>query len=141
MAEQRERWRLRFAGGSSRRSRLRPAIGALGRWLRVAGLLAASPVRDRLGRGDGAVRTSRRPERGGGWSCTRHPRTGEEGHVNLLFLGDSITQGWQDNEVWKRYYGPRNAANFGIGGDRTQHVLWRIRTASSTASSRRAWCS
>ncbi len=28
--------------------------------------------------------------------------------------------------VWKRFYGPRNAANFGIGGDRTQHVLWRI---------------
>jgi lysophospholipase L1-like esterase len=48
------------------------------------------------------------------------------GHVDLLFLGDSITQMWNDNEVWKRFYGPRNAANFGIGGDRTQHVLWRI---------------
>ena len=50
----------------------------------------------------------------------------KQGHVDLLFLGDSITQGWNDNEVWKRHYGPRNAANFGIGGDRTQHVLWRI---------------
>ncbi len=50
----------------------------------------------------------------------------KQGHVDLLFLGDSITQGWNDNEVWRRYYGPRNAANFGIGGDRTQHVLWRI---------------
>jgi lysophospholipase L1-like esterase len=50
----------------------------------------------------------------------------KKGNVDLLFLGDSITQGWNDNEVWKRYYGPRNAANFGIGGDRTQHVLWRI---------------
>lgn len=46
--------------------------------------------------------------------------------VDLLFLGDSITQGWGDNAVWKRHYGPRNAANFGISGDRTQHVLWRI---------------
>ncbi len=46
--------------------------------------------------------------------------------IDLLFLGDSITQGWNNNEVWKRFYGPRNAANFGIGGDRTQHVLWRI---------------
>ncbi len=46
--------------------------------------------------------------------------------VDLLFLGDSITQGWGGNAVWKRHYGPRNAANFGIGGDRTQHVLWRI---------------
>jgi lysophospholipase L1-like esterase len=50
----------------------------------------------------------------------------KQGKVDLLFLGDSITQGWNDNEVWKRFYGPRNAANFGIGGDRTQHVLWRI---------------
>ncbi len=48
------------------------------------------------------------------------------GHVDLLFLGDSITQGWHENDVWKRFYGPRRAANFGIGGDRTQHVLWRI---------------
>lgn len=46
--------------------------------------------------------------------------------VDLLFLGDSITQGWGDNATWNRHYAPRNAANFGIGGDRTQHVLWRI---------------
>jgi beta-glucosidase len=50
----------------------------------------------------------------------------KQGAVDMLFLGDSITQGWHDNEVWKRFYGPRKAANFGIGGDRTQHVLWRI---------------
>jgi lysophospholipase L1-like esterase len=46
--------------------------------------------------------------------------------IDLLFIGDSITQGWSNNEVWQKSYGPRNAANFGIGGDRTQHVLWRI---------------
>lgn len=50
----------------------------------------------------------------------------KQGNVDLLFLGDSITQGWGDNDVWKRFYGPRHAANFGIGGDRTEHVLWRI---------------
>jgi lysophospholipase L1-like esterase len=58
----------------------------------------------------------------------------KQGHIDLLFLGDSITQGWAfhdkdghgPSEVWDRYYGPRHAANFGIGGDRTQHVLWRI---------------
>lgn len=49
-----------------------------------------------------------------------------KGDIDLLFLGDSITQGWNHNEVWKRHYGPRKAANFGIGGDRTQHVLWRL---------------
>jgi lysophospholipase L1-like esterase len=48
------------------------------------------------------------------------------GGIDLLFLGDSITQGWFDNPVWQRFYGPRRAANFGIGGDRTQHVLWRL---------------
>jgi lysophospholipase L1-like esterase len=51
----------------------------------------------------------------------------QEGNVDLLFLGDSITQGWNGaKKTWDRFYGPRNAANFGIGGDRTEHVLWRI---------------
>jgi lysophospholipase L1-like esterase len=51
----------------------------------------------------------------------------QEGSVDLLFLGDSITQGWGGaRKTWDRFYGPRKAANFGIGGDRTQHVLWRI---------------
>jgi lysophospholipase L1-like esterase len=50
----------------------------------------------------------------------------KKGPIDLLFLGDSITQGWNENTVWQRYYGSRHAANFGIGGDRTQHVLWRI---------------
>jgi lysophospholipase L1-like esterase len=50
-----------------------------------------------------------------------------EGNIDLLFLGDSITQGWGGaQKTWGRFYVPRKAANFGIGGDRTQHVLWRI---------------
>lgn len=50
----------------------------------------------------------------------------KEGKVDLLFLGDSITQGWGGNPVWQKQYAPLNAANFGIGGDTTQNVLWRI---------------
>ena len=50
----------------------------------------------------------------------------KEGPVDLLFLGDSITQGWGENETWKKLYAPRRPANFGIGGDTTQNVLWRI---------------
>jgi beta-glucosidase len=50
----------------------------------------------------------------------------KQGDVDLIFLGDSITQGWANNEVWKKYYGERKAVNMGIGGDRTQHVLWRL---------------
>ena len=50
----------------------------------------------------------------------------KQGDVDLIFLGDSITQGWNDNEVWKKHYGHRKVMNAGIGGDRTQHVLWRL---------------
>lgn len=66
--------------------------------------------------------------REGGWMQLheKYVQRAKEGHIDLLFLGDSITQGWNDNEVWQRHYGPRHAANMGIGGDRTQHVLWRI---------------
>ncbi|MBN9517478.1 GDSL family lipase [bacterium] len=50
------------------------------------------------------------------------------GGVDVLFLGDSITQGWEGNgkAAWKEHFEPLTAANFGIGGDRTEHVLWRI---------------
>lgn len=48
--------------------------------------------------------------------------------VRLAFLGDSITQGWEGRgeEVWKKYYTDHNAINLGIGGDRTEHVIWRL---------------
>jgi lysophospholipase L1-like esterase len=50
------------------------------------------------------------------------------GPIDLLFLGDSITEGWgtRGKDVWAKTYGDMNPANFGIGGDKTQHVLWRM---------------
>ena len=50
------------------------------------------------------------------------------GKAQLIFIGDSITQGWEGEgkEVWAKHYAHRNAINLGIGGDRTQHVLWRL---------------
>ena len=50
------------------------------------------------------------------------------GNIDLLFIGDSITQGWENagKSVWEKFYGKRHAMNAGIGGDRTQHVLWRL---------------
>lgn len=56
----------------------------------------------------------------------------QKGDIDLLFLGDSITQGWENEgkDVWVKHYGTRKAANFGIGGDRTQHVLWRIQNGN-----------
>jgi lysophospholipase L1-like esterase len=54
----------------------------------------------------------------------------KKGGVDILFLGDSITDGWHwDNggkNVWAELYAPRHAANFGIGWDRIQNVLWRV---------------
>jgi lysophospholipase L1-like esterase len=48
--------------------------------------------------------------------------------ASLIFIGDSITQGWEGagKDVWKKYYEPRHALNLGIGGDRTEHLLWRM---------------
>ncbi len=57
----------------------------------------------------------------------------KEGPVELLFLGDSITQRWSENAIWRRYYSPRHAANFGIDGDRIQNVLWRIKDGELNA--------
>ena len=52
----------------------------------------------------------------------------KQGNVDLLFLGDSITQGWEGagREVWAANYADRNALNLGFSGDRTEHVLWRL---------------
>lgn len=51
------------------------------------------------------------------------------GGVDLLFIGDSITDGWRSTgkAVWEKNFAPLKAANFGISGDRTQHVIWRLR--------------
>jgi lysophospholipase L1-like esterase len=75
-----------------------------------------------------AVTSSERKDKG---SVGRHERflaIAKKGDVDVLFLGDSITQGWETNgkEAWKKNFEPLKAANFGIGGDQTQHVLWRI---------------
>ena len=48
--------------------------------------------------------------------------------VDLLFVGDSITHGWEKGgkPVFDEYYADRNVLNIGFSGDRTEHVLWRI---------------
>lgn len=68
--------------------------------------------------------------REGGW-MKRHESFNEiskKGEAELVFLGDSITQGWEGKgkAAWEKSYANRKAANFGIGGDRTEHVLWRL---------------
>ena len=50
------------------------------------------------------------------------------GPCDIAFIGDSITQGWEGpgKNVWTNFYGNRKCLNFGVGGDQTQHVLWRF---------------
>src|SRR5205823_5263650 len=59
----------------------------------------------------------------------------KRGGVDVLFLGDSITDAWGGDghdpraagaAIFKEEFVPLKTANFGIGGDRTQHVLWRL---------------
>lgn len=50
------------------------------------------------------------------------------GEGEVIFLGDSITQGWEGagKKAWAETFAPLKAVNLGIGGDQTGHVLWRI---------------
>ncbi len=51
----------------------------------------------------------------------------KSGPIGVLFMGDSITEGWtKAPHIWEKYFGKYQPANFGIGGDQTQHVIWRI---------------
>ena len=65
------------------------------------------------------------------WWTARHEHTlarVRQGNVDLLLIGDSITQGWDDEgrRIWDVYYGRRRAVNLGFSSDRTEHVLWRL---------------
>lgn len=47
-----------------------------------------------------------------------------QGPLDVLLVGDSITIQW--GESWKQHFPDRKAVNIGIGGDKTQNVLWRL---------------
>jgi beta-glucosidase len=53
-----------------------------------------------------------------------------KGDIDLLMVGDSITNNFENEKVglkvWKKYFVPLKAINLGFGGDRTEHVLWRL---------------
>lgn len=63
----------------------------------------------------------------------------KKGDIDLLFMGDSITDWWRNpgrgdpsnpqmggKAVFERYFGALKVANFGIAGDSTQGVLYRL---------------
>ena len=69
----------------------------------------------------------------------------KEGKADLLFLGDSITDFWRNErgafagkKVLEKYFGRWNVANFGIAGDTTQGVLYRLQNGEGEGFSPRA---
>ena len=55
-------------------------------------------------------------------------RRTKQGDVGVAFIGDSITQGWggSGKALWEATFAPLKAVNYGIGGDSTRQVLWRL---------------
>jgi len=49
-----------------------------------------------------------------------------QGGVDVLLLGDSIMEGWNNTAHWKEFYPKLQIANFAIGGDTTANLLWRL---------------
>jgi sialidase-1 len=78
-----------------------------------------------------------------GWWPARHAAKVEESKrkdITVAFLGDSITQGWesQGKDAWNKHFASAGAANFGFGGDSTQHLLWRIQNGELQGSNPKA---
>ncbi len=51
----------------------------------------------------------------------------KQGNIDVLFLGDSLTELFPvvGQESWLKLF-PYKPASFGIGGDCTEHLIWRI---------------
>jgi len=60
-----------------------------------------------------------------------------EGGVELMFVGDSITEGWPKDQ-WEANFGRFKPANFGIGGDHTGNLLYRLDDPAMAALAPRA---
>ncbi len=66
------------------------------------------------------------------WWAARHQQkvaAARAGGIDLVLLGDSITQRWEApayRKAWQRFYGDRRVLNLGFKGDATSHLLWRI---------------
>jgi beta-glucosidase len=111
------------------------------RLVTVVGLLAAAAVLGSRAPGQASPDASKsqkktnpatdpQPRTDEGWVARQKElnERAKKGGAELLFLGDSITEGWEGagKEVWEKRYTPRKALNLGISGDQTQHVLWRL---------------
>lgn len=65
------------------------------------------------------------------WWMPRHEEKlalAREKDPELVFIGDSITQGWEQSgsEAFEQAFGEWRTLNLGFSGDRTENVLWRL---------------
>jgi lysophospholipase L1-like esterase len=95
------------------------------------GVLSVDPGLAQRGRGRGFPPLGPATEPQEPFAMNRHDgflAIATEGNIDLLFMGDSITDWWArgGEALWNEHFAPLNAANFGIAGDTTQGVLWRV---------------
>ena len=45
---------------------------------------------------------------------------------DVLWVGDSLVQNLVNSSIWARSFCQMHSLNFGVGGDRTENVLWRL---------------
>ncbi len=103
-----------------------PAAAAEG----PAPALAIAPRAYRQDTADRPVpRIGARPDQISEEWLAQHQRQLQIGHrstAKVIFLGDSITEGWGAAPAYREYFGKYSPLNLGIAGDLTQNVLWRI---------------
>ena len=60
----------------------------------------------------------------------------------ILFVGDSITECWEREgaALWKRLFLPMKAVNFGVSGDRTDSMLWRMEDTKLAVKTSPRYC-
>jgi len=63
----------------------------------------------------------------------RYVERARRSDADVVFLGDSITHAWGDedrddlgHESWRALFAPLRSVNFGFPGDQTQHLLRRV---------------
>ncbi len=95
----------------------------------MTALILAGIVATMLGADDSAV--TPQPRQSSGWTerhWTINRAVSQTPDTELIFIGDSITQGWEraGSRIWKDSFDTFRPLNLGIGGDRTEHILWRL---------------
>ncbi|QTN32759.1 sulfatase-like hydrolase/transferase [Akkermansiaceae bacterium] len=67
------------------------------------------------------------------WAAkNKEANTREAKAAQVVFLGDSITQAWEEKgkDAWDKHFAPMGALNWGYSGDRTEHLIWRLQNGN-----------